>query len=130
MATDIPPPGASFRHHTQMYTHIFHPCYLSKFAVQHLELSEFPLDAPATVGGLFTFSQTDTHTVTSHCLATFLCGLKYTCANKYTTISLKCQILATTALLKKMVVVLPHKAVPSHKVQASHSTVQICSDLQ
>ena len=50
-------------------------CYLSEFAVQHLELSEFPLDTPATVGHLLSFHQANTHIVRSYCLATFLCSL-------------------------------------------------------
>lgn len=52
--------------------------YLCEFAVQHLEFSEFPLDAPATVGRFFSFHQANTHTVTSYSLTTFLCSLKYT----------------------------------------------------
>lgn len=52
--------------------------YLSELAVQHLEFSEFPLDAPATVGRLLSFYQANTHAVTSYGLATFLCSLEYT----------------------------------------------------
>lgn len=50
--------------------------YLREFAVQHLEFSQFPLDAPATVGRLLSLGERDAHAVTGRRISAFFRSLQ------------------------------------------------------